>query len=405
MIELSFDAIIVWQPGGTIESWNRGAEELYGFSKAEALGHVSHDLLATIHERPWPQIEATLREQGSWEGEVRHHAKDGREIVVSSRLQLIRGGDGVERVLETNRDITEHRLAEAERELLLEAAGALNRPVALADVLDTLARITLDVGGHSRVVISLWQEEPGRLTVARSRGEAALMDGMAVAIDDLSAPARRAIEKHETLVIDYDALEPGRRGMGDRYTSHLALDVPLLFGGRFVGLLATDDPGERREFSARQIRLIEGIAAHAAVAIENARVYEAETAAQMKQAAEEERSRLARDLHDSVTQALFAATLKAEALTLADDSLPGGTAQVADEVRRLNRGALAQMRTLLLELRGDPLEDVPIGQLLRHLIEAAEGRSSVEIQLTVRGDAPAPARAARRRSIASRRRP
>ena len=102
--------------------------------------------------------------------------------------------------------------------------------------------------------------------------------------------------------------------MGDRFTSHLALDVPLFFGGRFVGLLATDDPGERREFSDRQIRLIEGIAAHAAVAIENARVHEAETAAQMKHVAEEERSRLARDLHDSVTQAIFAATMKAEAL-------------------------------------------------------------------------------------------
>ena len=109
---------------------------------------------------------------------------------------------------------------------------------------------------------------------------------------------------------------------------------------------------------------------------------EAETAAQMKQAAVEERSRLARDLHDSVTQALFAATLKAEALTLADDSLPNGPARVAEEVRRLNRGALAQMRTLLLELRGDPLEDVPIAQLLRHLVEAAEGRASVDVRLT-----------------------
>ena len=100
-----------------------------------------------------------------------------------------------------------------------------------------------------------------------------------------------------------------------RIASHLALDVPLLFGGRFVGLLATDDPGERREFSERQIRIIEGIAAHAAVAIENARAYAAESAAQAKQAAQEERTRLARDLHDSITQALFAAALKAEALT------------------------------------------------------------------------------------------
>ena len=61
MLDLSHDAIIVWRPGGTIESWNRGAEELYGFSQAEALGRVSHDLLSTIHERPWQAIEATLR--------------------------------------------------------------------------------------------------------------------------------------------------------------------------------------------------------------------------------------------------------------------------------------------------------------------------------------------------------
>ena len=359
MFDLSHDAIIVWQPEGTIESWNRGAEELYGFSREEALGRVSHDLLTTMHQRPWPQIQAALREQGRWEGEVQHRAKDGREIVVSTRHQLIRGIDGVERVLETNRDVTEHRLAETERELLLEAAGALNKPVALADVLDTLARITLEVGGHSRVVISLWQEELGCLTVARSRGVSALADGMTVAIEDLSAPARRAIEKDEMLVIDYDAMEPSRRGMGDRFTSHLALDVPLFFGGRFVGLLATDDPGERREFSDRQIRLIKGIAAHAAVAIENARTNEAETTAQVHQAAQEERSRLARDLHDSVTQALFAATLKAEALTLADDSLESRASSVAEEVRRLNRGALAEMRTLLLELRGEPWRTCP----------------------------------------------
>ena len=102
--------------------------------------------------------------------------------------------------------------------------------------------------------------------------------------------------------------------------------------------------------------------------------------------AQEERSRLARDLHDSVTQALFAATMKAEALTLADD-LPAEKVSHMEDVRRLNRGALAQMRTLLLELRGDPIEDVPIGQLLRHLVEAAEARSSADVLLTVRGEA------------------
>ena len=104
------------------------------------------------------------------------------------------------------------------------------------------------------------------------------------------------------------------------------------------------------------------------------------------QVAQEERGRVARDLHDSVTQALFAATMKAEALAAADDALSGEASRLAEEVRRLSRGALAQLRTMLLELRGGPLEDEPVGQLLRQLVEGAECRASVNVQLTLRGD-------------------
>ena len=64
------------------------------------------------HPMPWPEIEARLRQVGQWEGELRHTTKDGREVFVSVRQQLIVGTDGVERVLETNRDITERRRSE-----------------------------------------------------------------------------------------------------------------------------------------------------------------------------------------------------------------------------------------------------------------------------------------------------
>ena len=62
------------------------------------------------------------------------------------------------------RDITERKRLEGEKDLLLEAASALAESIRLSDVLDQLARITLELGGHSRVVISLWQEELGCLT-------------------------------------------------------------------------------------------------------------------------------------------------------------------------------------------------------------------------------------------------
>jgi PAS domain S-box-containing protein len=106
-------------------------------------------------------------------------------------------------------------------------------------------------------------------------------------------------------------------------------------------------------------------------------------------AAQEERSRLARDLHDSVTQALFAASLKAEALTTAGDVAPE-TAKVLDDVRRLTGGALAQMRTMLLELRGEALEKIPIRQLLRNVVEATESRTQTRVELSIEGDETLP---------------
>jgi two-component system CheB/CheR fusion protein len=112
LLRLSYDAVIVWRLYGGIESWNRGAEQLYGFTEDEVLGKTTHKLLATVHPEPWEQIETDLREKSLWEGELRHHTKDGREVVVSARKQLIRGDDGVDRVLEINRDITGRKKAE-----------------------------------------------------------------------------------------------------------------------------------------------------------------------------------------------------------------------------------------------------------------------------------------------------
>ena len=72
MLKLSFDAIIVWRLGGVIESWNRGAEELYGYSEEEALGRGIHELLharprraGAVEAAPWLEFEASLRTRGS----------------------------------------------------------------------------------------------------------------------------------------------------------------------------------------------------------------------------------------------------------------------------------------------------------------------------------------------------
>src|SRR5882724_5167469 len=112
LLEQTHDAIIVWEFPGMIIFWNRGAEQLYGFSREEAIGRHSHELLRTLHPLPTAVFEADLEREGEWKGELTHTVRDGRKILVESRHVLIREPDGRRLVLETNRDITERKQAE-----------------------------------------------------------------------------------------------------------------------------------------------------------------------------------------------------------------------------------------------------------------------------------------------------
>jgi PAS domain S-box-containing protein len=126
MLDLAHDAIFAWELDGAISYWNRAAEEIYGYAREEAVGRVSHDLLETEAVDDMDALLYSLRLSGRWQGELRHRTKDGREIVVESRMTLLER-NGHKLVLETNRDITERKRAERERERLLESENAARR--------------------------------------------------------------------------------------------------------------------------------------------------------------------------------------------------------------------------------------------------------------------------------------
>lgn len=104
-----------------------------------------------------------------------------------------------------------------------------------------------------------------------------------------------------------------------------------------------------------------------------------------------ERTRLARDLHDAVTQTLFSTTLIADVLPDIWEMNPEEGKRRLDEIRLLTRGALAEMRTLLVELRPNALVEVPLPTLLRQLTEALSGRARINIQLSAEGERKLPA--------------
>jgi signal transduction histidine kinase len=114
------------------------------------------------------------------------------------------------------------------------------------------------------------------------------------------------------------------------------------------------------------------------------------TARAIQDAIAAERNRLARELHDAVTQTLFAASLIAEVLPDLWDMDEGEARKSTEELRQLTRGALAEMRTLLFELRPAALNQARLPDLLRQLSEAVMGRRGLPIHFAVCGDCEIP---------------
>ncbi|MFN6461378.1 MAG: sensor histidine kinase [Nostoc sp. DedVER02] len=107
-----------------------------------------------------------------------------------------------------------------------------------------------------------------------------------------------------------------------------------------------------------------------------------------KIAVEVERNRLARDLHDSVSQTLFTVATIAEALPRVWKRNPDIAQQGLEELAQLTQGALAEMRNLLIELRPDGLAEKPLGELIQQLTKAISGRASLQITTILEGDFP-----------------
>jgi nitrate/nitrite-specific signal transduction histidine kinase len=157
--------------------------------------------------------------------------------------------------------------------------------------------------------------------------------------------------------------------------------IPLMAKGRLVGSLNLST-NQSRTYPPEQIALLKTIGQQIGVAVENAYLYEkAEQTAIVA-----ERHRLARELHDAVTQTLFSANLIADVIPRIWKRNPEEGLQSLEELRQLTRGALAEMRTLLLEMRPESLERADLKSLLTQLADAFTGRVRVPVSLVIQGD-------------------
>jgi len=166
-----------------------------------------------------------------------------------------------------------------------------------------------------------------------------------------------------------------------QFDFQLLVYIPLSTKGRKLGffILGKHEPGQ---LSPEELSLLSSIGKQVGVAMENARLYEQAE----HTAIAAERNRLARELHDAVTQTLFSASLIADVIPRIWRRDPEEGLQNLEELRQLTRGALAEMRTLLLEMRPEALERSDIKSLLTQLADAFIGRVRVPVSLVIQGD-------------------
>ena len=113
LIDLSPDGIIIKKPDGTITFWSLGAEKLYGWTKAQAIGKKIDTLLKTSSQEPIEKINSQLRKEGKWSGELTHQTSLGRTVAVQSYwLAKFDEHGQIDEVFESNLDVTERKDAQ-----------------------------------------------------------------------------------------------------------------------------------------------------------------------------------------------------------------------------------------------------------------------------------------------------
>lgn len=160
-----------------------------------------------------------------------------------------------------------------------------------------------------------------------------------------------------------------------------AVSVPIWWQERLIGVFSIGSNDPRRVFDEADVEVLSLFAKHAAIAIENARLYaEADRLAQL-----EERNRIARELHDSVTQSLFTTMLMADAVRNFIHTRHPNAGPTSDLLYQATRDTLTEMRALIYELRPAALEGEGLITALRKLANAMQTRHSLPIEVRQQG--------------------
>jgi PAS domain S-box-containing protein len=352
LLDLTTDAILVRDAADRITFWNRGASEMYGFRREEADGRVSHDLLRTEFPEPLHVIKEKFARDGHWAGELRHTCANGSRITVSTRWVAERDTRGnIASILESNRDISESK----------QAQEAQSRLAAIVESSED-AIVSKDLDG----IIINWNKAAERI---------------------FGYAAEEAIGQHITLIVppdrlneEADILASLRRG---ERIDHFET-VRKRKDGTLFDISVTISP-----VKDAQGRVI-GASKVARDVTERKRLalllQEAELSGRLLQLQDEERRRIARELHDGAGQLLAALSMNISAISTEESRLSLGVARNVEESRSLIDQAVSEIRTISYLLHPPLLDEVGLISALNEYVNGFGERSNIRVRLDLPSD-------------------
>lgn len=392
-------------PSWTMEFVSPGCRDLTGYAPADLTqGRVAYaDLIhPDERERVWNVVQHAVQEHVPFQitypiltasGETRWVWEQGEAVYApDGEVQAIEGfiTDVTERVQAHEQLEEQVRARTHELTTILEISRSVALMVELDPLFETVFnQISLLIPNES---ISIGLVEDSTLTiVATRRGEIGSRYPNSVGIPfdvDLNSLVWGQLASGQTVYSpnvrgDDPVAVAYRHRVGSLLSTVYAhvcswIAAPLVVKGEFIGALFLSSP-EEDLYSPHEVELLSATANQVAVAIQNARLHERSRAL----AVIEERQRLARELHDSVSQALYGIGLGAQTIRRLLEIDPVKAIEPTDYVISLAEAGTAEMRALIFELRPESLETEGLVEALRKQVAATHARYGIEIDLEV----------------------
>jgi PAS domain S-box-containing protein len=284
-------------------------------------------------------------------------------------------------------DITERKLMQQKFSLLQQITSSLTAALTPQDVANIMVDRGFALLGANIGSVNVLRDDNTIELIQRGGLEAGMLAQYVPDPSlDVHRPLADAIRSRQPVFIE--TLEDYQRQYPEIFSSGHPLPgteslvaLPLMVNQEVIGGVVMGFP-KPLKLSDNEREFMQTLAQQTAQALKRALLSERT----QEMAAVQERQRLAQDLHDSVSQALFSATTIAQAVPLTWERDPEKAKQQLNQVVQINRAAMSEMRILLLELRPHALVKTPLRDLLQHLLDAAKGRKMIAGTLTIEGD-------------------